>query len=338
MLRQRSLCAGLVQELTPALAAAHHQGTATFRKMFGFTEVVGSSPLAILPAQCALTLHFYWKALINLTIPAVLALGAVVISLAALVVRHVKTRKLREQLQQLHPQLQGLAHQSGARSASPRHGALARQRHRDVRTGLCAKLKAYFSDKQYLSTGVFVLFLSYNLVGSSVRCVKLTCVADACSSCLRGALACAQVMTVLKCHHTPIGGVFYLAADFSVVCYDSQHWMMILVAVSIGSVFCLGVPLFMVWMLRKNKEHLTNPAFFSRFGFLIDGYRPDTSWYGLLSPSWSLLCLVCCSTLSTLSVSGGRWESVVMLRKLVVLIVAAVVVDPYMQVCWPALR
>ena len=27
-----------------------------------------------------------------------------------------------------------------------------------------------------------------------------------------------------------------------------------------------------------------------------------------------------------------RWESVVMLRKLVVLIVAAVVVDPYMQV------
>ena len=86
-------------------------------------------------------------------------------------------------------------------------------------------------------------------------------------------------MSVLKCHHTAIGGVYYLAADFSVVCYDSRHWMMILVAVSIGSVFCVGVPLFMVWMLRKNKEHLSDPAFFSRFGFLIDGYRPDTSWY-----------------------------------------------------------
>ena len=84
---------------------------------------------------------------------------------------------------------------------------------------------------------------------------------------------------MLKCHHTAIGGVYYLAADFSVVCYDSRHWMMILVAVSIGSVFCVGVPLFMVWMLRKNKEHLSDPAFFSRFGFLIDGYRPDTSWY-----------------------------------------------------------
>lgn len=85
-------------------------------------------------------------------------------------------------------------------------------------------------------------------------------------------------MTVVKCHHTPIGGVFYLAADFDVVCYDSRHWMMVLVAVSVGSLFCLGVPLMMVWMLNHNKEHLSDPAFFSRFGFLIDGYRPDTSW------------------------------------------------------------
>ena len=144
------------------------QGTATFRKMFGFTEVVGSSPLAILPAQCAMTLHFYWKALINLTIPVALAVGAVVISLVALVVRHVRTRKLREHLQNLHPELQHMSRMSlgGGQKASP----VARRRRHDVRRGLCEKLAAYFSDKQYLSTAVFVLFLSYNLVGSSVRC------------------------------------------------------------------------------------------------------------------------------------------------------------------------
>ena len=149
------------------------QGTATFRKMFGFAEVVGSSPLAILPAQCAMTLHFYWKALINLAIPVALAVGAVVISLVTLVVRHVRTRKLREHLQNLNPELQHMSRMSlgGGENASRfAMSSVSRPREHGVRLGLCEKLTAYFSNKQYLSTAVFVLFLSYNLVGSSVRC------------------------------------------------------------------------------------------------------------------------------------------------------------------------
>jgi len=89
------------------------------------------------------------------------------------------------------------------------------------------------------------------------------------------------------------------------VCYTSEHWAMILVAVVAGSLFCLVFPLSMVFMLyRQPASVISSPAFFTRFGFLIDGYRLGTSW----------------------------WESVVMLRKLLVLIIAAVVVDPYLQV------
>jgi len=200
-----------------------------------------------------MNLGFYAKVIVNLLLPAVLAALAVVISLVALMLRHRGERRIERQLQQLHPDVLRASSMSGM-SSSGDEGGTSRAAVVPTSTSLCRKLWNYFFvTQQFVSTSIFILFLCYNLIGT-------------------------QVMSVLRCHHTPIGGVYYLSADFSIVCYDAQHWLMVLVAVSFGSVFCLGLPLFMIEKLRKHRAKATNPVFFSQYGFLIDGYRPETSW------------------------------------------------------------
>ena len=56
---------------------------------------------------------------------------------------------------------------------------------------------------------------------------------------------------------------------------------------------------------RRNKASLGDPDFFSKFGFLYDGYSPNRDMY------W--------------------WEFIVMLRKLAVLVVAVLLHDPWYQ-------
>ena len=183
------------------------QGTVAFRRLFGFTEVVGASPLELLPAQCALRLGFFPTAAMTFALPLVLIALAVTISLVALIVRHMKSRSFVSKLDNLHPDLQSQmrrfrAERSHSRGGdSPVRSVMTREAVADE-LPLVAKIRDYIGSRRYLSSVMFILFLSYNLIGSSV-------------------------MRVIQCHPTAIGGKYYLSADFSIVRASkrgSVHW------------------------------------------------------------------------------------------------------------------
>ena len=111
--------------------------------------------------------------------------------------------------------------------------------------------------------------------------------------------------TLFKCRPEVIDGQRYLATDLSVPCYDVSHFGGMVAAGTMALSFNIGMPLLLAWFLRRNKSRLREPEIFSRFGFLYQGY----------------------------SVSRGRyaWESVVMLRKFIIVMVASTVEDPWYQ-------
>ena len=111
--------------------------------------------------------------------------------------------------------------------------------------------------------------------------------------------------TMFKCRPEVLGGVRFLDADLSVPCYDAAHIAGMAAAGCMGLAFNIGMPLLLWLFLRRNKHKLFEPKIFSRFGFLYQGY----------------------------SVNRGRyaWESVVMLRKFVIVMAASTVEDPWYQ-------
>ena len=75
-------------------------------------------------------------------------------------------------------------------------------------------------------------------------------------------------VAVVRCYDEPIGGVYYLEADLRVPCYDAKHWLAMVVAVSAGLVFALGIPVGIIVLLKKRRADLSDPSFFRAFGFM----------------------------------------------------------------------
>ena len=111
--------------------------------------------------------------------------------------------------------------------------------------------------------------------------------------------------TMFKCRPETIDGQRFLEADLSVPCYDTSHFSGMVAAGCIGLAFNVGMPVLLWWFLRRNKHRLYDSKIFRRFGFLYQGY----------------------------SVSRGRyaWESVVLLRKFIIVMVGSTVEDPWYQ-------
>lgn len=78
-------------------------------------------------------------------------------------------------------------------------------------------------------------------------------------------------------------------------------------AIGFGLVYFLGVPLSIFLLLYCNRRRLEKRRFQTRFGFLYDGYVVDRG-------------------------AVLAWESVVMLRKMLIVVVAVSTKDPYIQV------
>mgnify|MGYP001419427093 FL=1 len=45
------------------------------------------------------------------------------------------------------------------------------------------------------------------------------------------------------------------------------------------SLIGFGIPIGVVWFLRKHKKDLANPEFKMKYGFLYDGYRISDRYY-----------------------------------------------------------
>lgn len=98
-----------------------------------------------------------------------------------------------------------------------------------------------------------------------------------------------------------IDGVSYLEADFRVHCGTATHTLHVVVAVIVLLAFALGLPAYTAWALRRAFVEGTLQATHTRkrLLFLYESYRPKRAW----------------------------WESCVMMRKLLLVAVAATLGD-----------
>ena len=110
---------------------------------------------------------------------------------------------------------------------------------------------------------------------------------------------------MFNCMPYSIGGVTYLAQDLSVECYTPLHNGFRGLAGLLIAFFGAGFPLVFAFVLRRQRAQLADAAVFARLGFLYDGYALDRGAFA--------------------------WESVVMVRKAVVVMIGSLVKDAYNQ-------
>ncbi|CAE7889180.1 unnamed protein product, partial [Symbiodinium sp. KB8] len=110
---------------------------------------------------------------------------------------------------------------------------------------------------------------------------------------------------MFRCRSEVIDGRQYLAADPAVECYTPQHVVAMAAAGVLAAVFNVGVPLALLFTLRRSATKLRSATMLNRYGFLYYGYSLDRRLY------W--------------------WETVVLLRKFLVLAVVSSLSEPFLQ-------
>jgi hypothetical protein len=162
---------------------------------------------------------------------------------------------------------------------------------------------AWHSERRHLSALLFVAQLAYMpIVNASLR--ALDCVG-------------------------PIAGVSYLRADLSVACTsDSSYAGLVILAVTVLCLMGVGFPVIVFVILRRAQtEQLQNPQFRGAWGFLFDGYRLPS---GTLHKKEDPGDIVSPST--TGSASFAWWESLVLLRKAGIVMLAVLITDEQAQI------
>ena len=74
-------------------------------------------------------------------------------------------------------------------------------------------------------------------------------------------------------------GNYYMVADYSLKCYDSAYYGMTALAVAIVVFFSFGIPLFFVFILRRNRARLDHPDTKQYLGMLYLSYKPECYWF-----------------------------------------------------------
>ena len=115
-----------------------------------------------------------------------------------------------------------------------------------------------------------------------------------------------SVLNAMRCTDAPILGSRWLINDMQVPCFQGGHIAVVTVASVVGLVFCLGFPLLTAVILSRGSAQLKKKgsALTQRFGFLVSGLKVDRAYY----------------------------ESVVMLRKLLLSCIILVVNPVYQAV------
>lgn len=245
-------------------------GTETFRKMFAFTDAINDSPLSQGPVQCLLHMSYTSKYLTTVLSPILAAAAVIVMFCLVTLVRGARSaskRSSREGGERRRGTPVGGTIGSVTAAGSGAAGSTRRALQMDW-VKVRRDLGVYFRRHEYLSTTVFVLFLSFMpLVGQSIKS--------------------------LSCYSPPIDGVVYLAADFRVVCNQGEHLLARTVAWAVLALVGIGFPVALLFTLRwvAATRHLLalgwRDARAARWyeqatvtlRFLFAGYRDGTLWW-----------------------------------------------------------
>jgi hypothetical protein len=324
------------------------RGTATFRAVFGFAEAAGSGPLTLSPVSCALGLNFYARFFVTLALP-VIMVGATV--MGQLVVRLLRRWQRRRSASQLAPGGRGVLSSVQCKTAEGRPTAAVASvrasvvassfRWRDegaTNSDACQLVQnplqqqhsprtpARPSNAAPDSAVAPLVFVAHE----NPKCPRRPSTTRICSKAwwrriLSDPTYVGPVVFVVNlvfpsvvtsafnafdCHPDPVTvalGVreMYLTQDFSLVCGSTTHTFVRAVAGATIVLFGMGIPLAFAAMLRRNRGSLHTLRTFSSYAFLYDGYSVGRGQYA--------------------------FESVVMVRKALTVMIGSLVKDAYLQ-------
>ena len=118
-----------------------------------------------------------------------------------------------------------------------------------------AACREWLGEYRFFSTLIFVGFLAYAVVTMAV-------------------------LNAVRCTDAAIFDHHWLVNDMNIPCFEGSHIAMVVVAVIVGVVFCLGFPVMAAVVLSRGKRRLElDDSYRSQWGFLIAGLKPDFAWY-----------------------------------------------------------
>ena len=253
-------------QMLASLGLFRAQATETFRSLIGVTETVGSAVASAPPFQCLFHWSYFTRFAINLALPFLLVPVSVLCAVTVMYVRHCRSKKQSQKAR---------SHRVMRAQSTDSKNAIAKRP-----LTMQAKLREYWSSRGFIGPALFVMFLMYNGMSSTVA-------------------------TMFQCRPEEIDGVVYLEADLQVQCYNAAHIGGMVVAAIVGLLFNIGFPVGLYLFLRKREKRLSDPDVFARLGFLYQGYSMKRRMFA--------------------------WESVVLLRKFLIVVFAATLDDPWFQ-------
>lgn len=207
-------------------------------------------------------------------------------------------------------------------------------------------MAAWWTERRHIVALLLVLFLAYMAITSAS-------------------------LRALDCLPTPIDGVRYLRSDMRVVCLVGEHAVARVIALAVLVLFTLGLPLALfVVVARTPARVLASSHMKAVWGFAYDGYATASSWASMRvllplsadaggaaaaaaadsaslteegdtapSPQPRASCLQRCQGCvrylvhNLLRFQGHAmwWESVVLVRKAGIVLLAVLVTNPYLQ-------
>jgi hypothetical protein len=85
-----------------------------------------------------------------------------------------------------------------------------------------------------------------------------------------------SVLSIFICKD--VVGVYYMNADFSIVCFDDAWNRILPYAVLMICIYPIGIPLFFVTTLYSYRERLMEPGVRVQLGFLYEAYHVEMWW------------------------------------------------------------
>lgn len=210
-------------------------GTQLYRELFGFSNALGTSPLALPAAKCVIGSDYYIEFYVTLALPWLLGALAVVIKLVSLLRHaHVGMRLICSQVQTNKSHARRFA---WSHSSQPSLSRLTNQQ---------PQVWSFFRERSYMSTVSFVFFISYNALST-------------------------QVLSMLDCTSQPVDGQFYLEDDLAIPCAGARYTAGVIVACLGGLLYALGIPALLAAKMYANRDMISQDlydedadAFFSK--------------------------------------------------------------------------
>ena len=134
------------------------------------------------------------------------------------------------------------------------------------------------------------------------------------------------MVDLLNCRPETIDGNHYLAASMDVECYSASHIVAICLIVPASLLYTLGLPLFLVLFVKRNRRQLHTKALVEKYGFMYQGYSVlrGLSWWEAVQMLKKSVCLLVATTIPDASV-----KSSVLTGLLVTFIVLQLLKAPY---------